>query len=473
MGRKWFSAPLATIPPIKPLEVNQEIAGLERRTDLQRKADFLRSINRGLIALHLAALLIMLIPPLSAWYSFAILGSSLLANLIVFYLNRHGFIQVAARLFCYSFDVVIFVFFLINFTLTKEILSAVLFGYFLALSVLLAGLLIDTRATFWFAALNTGLILTTFLIVSDTLGTALRNGFPIIAFLNLIALVSWLYQRSLSRADARLSAARERIMQNELMRRDMAIARDLQRHLYPAPPLVGDELEIASRSEPARETSGDFYDFIELGPDTLGLVIADVTGKSLAAALVMAMTRSTLRGEARRSASPSEVLYQANQILCGDTSVKQLITAFYGILNTRTLVLRCANAGHLFPTLKRAGRIEEIELCGLPLGARPGTRYDEQTVQLQSGDQLILISDGIVEAMNTDRELFGFERLAETFQRTDAASSQQILQTIWQAVETFRGTIEQQDDITLIAIKVGSPQPYPLAVPVAVAAASP
>jgi hypothetical protein len=398
---------------------------------------------------------------------------SLTANLAVFYLNRRGFVDLAAKIFCYSFNFVIFSLLLINLTVDKDPDGALLVAYMLALSVLLAGLLIGSRATFWFSALNTSLILIPYLIVSDTARAALGSSFPIIGFLYLVALISWLYQRSLSRADIRLNLARERIMQNELMRRDMAIARDLQRQLYPPPPVVGGELEIASRSEPARETSGDFYDFIELGPDTLGLVIADVTGKSLAAALVMAMTRSTLRGEARRSASPAEVLYQANQILCGDTSVKQLITAFYGILNTRTMVLRCANAGHLFPTLKRAGRIEEIELCGLPLGARPGTRYDEQTVQLQSGDQLILISDGIVEAMNADRELFGFDRLAETFQRTDGASSEQILQTIWQAVETFRGTIEQQDDITLIAIKVGSLQSHEAAVPMAVAAALP
>jgi len=169
----------------------------------------------------------------------------------------------------------------------------------------------------------------------------------------------------------------------------------------------------------------------------------------------MAMTRSTLRGEARRTASPAEVLQQANQILCGDTSVKHLITAFYGILNTRTLTLQCANAGHLFPTLKRDGRVEDIELCGLPLGARPGIRYDERSIQLQPGDQLILISDGIVEAMNANHELFGFDRLAETIRQTNGGTSQQVLQAIWQAVERFRGDIEQQDDITLITIKIG------------------
>jgi serine phosphatase RsbU (regulator of sigma subunit) len=292
-------------------------------------------------------------------------------------------------------------------------------------------------------------------LASDSIATALTSAFPIIAFLYLIAIISWLYQRTLKQALDRLGEARQRVLQNELMRRDLAIARDLQKSLYPHPPLIGGEVEIASRSEPARETSGDFYDFIELGPDSLGLVIADVTGKSLAAALVMAMTRSTLRGEARRTTSPAEVLQQANQILCSDTSVKHLITAFYGILNTRTLTLQCANAGHLFPTLKRDGRVEDIELCGLPLGARPGIRYDERAIQLRPGDQLILISDGIVEAMNADHELFGFDRLAETIRQTNSATSQQALQAIWQAVERFRGDIEQQDDITLITIQIG------------------
>jgi hypothetical protein len=438
-------------------QFDQEIASAALQTDMKRRADFLRALNGGLIVLHLIAVVIMALPPIAALEWFAIIGSSLALNLTIFYLNWRGFVRLAAYLFCYTFDAIIYLIFLINLLADQDSTQAVSISYLLALAVLLAGMLIGARATFAFATLNSVLIAIPYFFSSATPGIALGTAFPVIAFLYLVALISWLYQRTLQRALDRLGEARERIMQNELIRRDLAIARDLQKSLYPHPPSVGGEIEIASRSEPARETSGDFYDFIELGPDMLGLVIADVTGKSLAAALVMAMTRSTLRGEARRTASPSEVLQQANQILCGDTSVKQLITAFYGILNTRTLTLRCANAGHLFPTLKRDGRVEEIEICGLPLGARPGVRYDEQAIQLRPGDQLILISDGIVEAMNIDRELFGFERLAETIRRTNGATSQQILQTIWHAVESFRGDIEQQDDITLIAIKVGQP----------------
>jgi serine phosphatase RsbU (regulator of sigma subunit) len=245
-------------------------------------------------------------------------------------------------------------------------------------------------------------------------------------------------------------------MRDELLRRDLAVARELQQRLYPPPPLTNAALSIASRSEPARETSGDFYDFIPLSDDRLGIVVADVTGKSIAAALVMAMSRSTLRSEATRHTSPAEVLRHANSTLCQDNTFKQLITAFYGVLDTRSLRLAISNAGHPFPMLRRNGRLTEIEICGLPLGARQDAIYTEQMIQLQPGDQLVLISDGLLEEHNARRELFGFERMLATVANADAEDPEQALDEIWETVTQFRGASEQSDDITLVVIQVAS-----------------
>ncbi len=270
----------------------------------------------------------------------------------------------------------------------------------------------------------------------------------------LIALISWLYQRTLNHSFERLSVARQQLTRDALLRQELAIARDLQSRLYPDAPATNSRLQIASVVLPAMETSGDLYDFIELGPNELGIVIADVTGKSLAAALVMAMARSTFRSEARRTNDPAEVLTQVNAILCSDRAVKQMLTAWYGILNTSTLTLRYANAGHPFPILKRDGIVTELDIPGLPLRGRPDTVYHEQAIVLQAGDDLLLTSDGAVETMNGQRELFGFDRFNATLQALPPLPANAVLASLCEALETFRGPAPQSDDITLVLIQV-------------------
>nr|WP_169308075.1 PP2C family protein-serine/threonine phosphatase [Oscillochloris trichoides] len=270
----------------------------------------------------------------------------------------------------------------------------------------------------------------------------------------MIAIISWLYQRELTLSAQRLEAARQKVLEGELLRRDLAVARELQQRLYPPPILTNSVISIASRSEPARETSGDFYDFIKLDAHRLGIVVADVTGKSIAAALVMAMARSTMRSEAARHFKPSEVLHYANQTLCNDNTFKELITAFYGVIDTRSLEFAFSNAGHPYPVLRRNGQLQEIEIGGLPLGSSPIALYSEQSVELQPGDQIILVSDGLYEEMNVEREMFGFPRMMEAIDQAHRDNPHQALSDIWSSVEIFRGTIEQSDDITLMVIQV-------------------
>ncbi len=431
---------------------DHDITRLKIKTDQERRATFLRYLAVSLIVLLALGLAVMLVRGNAKGYNFVFVASSLALNIVVFYLNRRRYVQPATHLFCHNFNLLTFFTFLINLTIEDSPAGAVFSANLMALTILLGGMLIGPWAIAGFAALNTALIVIPYVVFDSTMA-ALETGFPIIFFSYLIAVVSWLYQRTLNRSQARLTAANQELMQTRLMQRDLKIARDLQRRLYPTSPVIGQCL-IASRCEPARETSGDFYDFIQLSPHELGIIVADVTGKSLPAALVMAMARSILRSEARRHTSPAMVLHRANQVLYDDASVDQMVTACYSILHTDTLIFHFANAGQLYPTLKRNGYVEDLELNGLPLRVRLEPNYQEKTVRLQPGDQLILVTDGIVEAMNANREMFGFDRLAETIQQLKTTDPQQTLQEIWDAVGTFRGEVEQHDDMTIVVIRV-------------------
>lgn len=443
-------------------DIEAMIEQLKGAPTADHRTALIRPLNLALIGLSLIGLVLMLIPPItSVWYYYLLVGGSIGMNVLVWQLTRVGRTGLASRLFCAWIAVGILALAVINLYGDTPV-GAAIFASVLALPVMLAGMLLSNRYAFGIALLGSG----TFGLVTALyyLGRPSADGshineaisiiFPVFVFLLMIALISWLYQRALAAAAARLQVARQRILRDELLRRDLAIARELQQRLYPPPPLTNANLRIASRSEPARETSGDFYDFIDLGEGRLGIVVADVTGKSLAAALVMAMARGTLRSEATRHTSPADVLSFANQTLCQDRSVKQMITTFYGVLDTNELTLRFANAGHPYPFIKRNGQLQEIELGGLPLSAHPAATYGEQTVQLQPGDQVFLISDGLLEEHNAGREIFGFERLNMAISAASADDPDRALAQIWQSVAAFRGATEQSDDITLVVIQV-------------------
>lgn len=443
-------------------DVEQIVTNIAPESERQRRSALLRPLNNSLIVLSLLGLVVMLLNG-SDSLAYTLVASSLLLNLLVAWLERAQYSSIAAQLFALWVNIGIVSFCAINLLLEKNIQQGVIFACLLAMSVMLAGLLLGVHYAFIAATANTlvvfGLLISYYRLFGTDpnrtpLNQAIASVVPISAFLVIVAVITWLYQRALAQSEQRLGLARQRILRDELLRRDMAVARELQQRLYPPPPLLNPGLQIASRSEPARETSGDFYDFIQLDEGQLGIVVADVAGKSIAAALVMALARGTLRSEATRHDSPAEVLRAANDTLCRDQSVRQFITAFYGVLDAHTLTLRFSNAGHPFPLLRRGARLEEIEICGMPLGARADALYVEQTVQLEPGDQLFLISDGLIEERDNQRELFGYERLYATIAAADRCNSEQALDALWQAVTRFRGATEQDDDITLVVVQV-------------------
>ncbi|OQY28055.1 MAG: hypothetical protein B6243_12465 [Anaerolineaceae bacterium 4572_5.2] len=390
----------------------------------------------------------MFFPEPSSGYYFILVGCGLLLYLGVYYLNRQGNIQAAVYLLSIGFNIEIF----INFQaalMDPEIAlaSAIFEAYLLGLAVMLSGMLISNKAPFAFALTNIAAVF----LAYQAAGIVLRDNISYTAnlgiFLFLVAVISWLYQKSLDKAN-------ERLLQMGMIQRDLEIASEVQKRLFPDTPQLQNNACLNGYVQPARETSGDFYDFIHLGADEMGILVADVTGKSMAAALMMTMTRSILRNEASSATSPAQVLAQANQTLLSDTAIEQMVTVWYGVFNTRTYVFRYSNAGHPFALLKRQGRVEELQLSGFPLGAIKEAVYNNQMTRLEPDDTLILFSDGIPEAMNPQNEMFGFDRLQEALRHAKGSRPEQIKEAIWQSVIAFQQGAEQLDDMTLVVIHI-------------------
>jgi serine phosphatase RsbU (regulator of sigma subunit) len=247
--------------------------------------------------------------------------------------------------------------------------------------------------------------------------------------------------------EALLARHRERIEQ------ELQTARLIQESLLPkAVPEVSD-WGIAACYRPAREVGGDFYDFLALADRRVGIVLGDVTDKGIPAALVMATTRSMLRAVAAQpAASPGDVLAQVNELLCADLPAGMFVTCFYAILDPATGHLQYANGGQDLPYLRQAdGVTSELRATGLPLGLMPGSRYEECEAMLSPGCSLLFYSDGLVEAHNPEREMFGFHRLRGLIGEYDGAASP--IAFLLDALATFTGEEwEQEDDITVVTL---------------------
>jgi len=236
---------------------------------------------------------------------------------------------------------------------------------------------------------------------------------------------------------------------------EMRVARSIQQGLFPRqiPQVQGHSL--AARCQPARETGGDFFDFIELGDDRLGLIIADVAGKGMPATLLMANTRSVWRAEARLGDGPAETLRRVNRSLWQDmnSNSRSFVTCLYAVLAPLAGEIRLASAGHPLPLRHNDAGIREIEVYGLPLGLKPDADYDEVTVSINPGDTLLLYTDGVIEAMNSSRQMFGLERLTAFMQREGHGTAEMLVERAWTAARAFSGQAGQDDDITVMVLK--------------------
>ena len=249
----------------------------------------------------------------------------------------------------------------------------------------------------------------------------------------------------------------EEVIEKERMEEELNIARDLQLSMLPVecPQIEG--FEIAAFAESAREVGGDFYDFIEMGDGKLGIVIGDVTGKSVSGALVMSSSRSIFRMLGDEKLNVSESMIRANRRTKKDIKTGMFVALLYAVFESETKSLSLCSAGQTQPVLRFAstGDTVLVETKGdsFPLGILEEANYEETRLQMQPGDRIVLYTDGVVEAMNDKEELFGFDRLIAVVKRSETVSAQSLLEEIKNQVDQFAGSMSQHDDITIIVVQ--------------------
>jgi sigma-B regulation protein RsbU (phosphoserine phosphatase) len=259
-------------------------------------------------------------------------------------------------------------------------------------------------------------------------------------------------------SQAAVAVERARLMRELLDRRrlekELTIARDIQVSFLPkrAPEVPG--FDMAGTMLPHDEVGGDYYDFIRITDARLGLAIADVSGKGIPAALLMAGFRMSLLAEIRNEFAIRAVMRKVNSLMHESTDRDRFVTAFYGVLDFKNRVLIFSNAGHNPPILLRGdGRMEYLIEGGVALGVLPDARYEERPIAMNPGDVLVLYTDGISEAESPTGEHFGTLRIEDALRRLAAKSSAEILQGLVDEVLAWAGERGQSDDLTLVVLK--------------------
>jgi serine phosphatase RsbU (regulator of sigma subunit) len=247
----------------------------------------------------------------------------------------------------------------------------------------------------------------------------------------------------------------QQAQERERIEQELRVARLIQQTLLPKHVPDRRGYEVAAYYQPAREVGGDFYDFLDLDDGHLGIIVGDVTDKGVPAALVMATTRTMLRASAQRYNSPGAVLKRVNDVIVTDIPPNMFITCLYAILDTETGRLQYANAGHDLPYRRSssAGGAEELRATGMPLGLLPGMNYEEKEIVLERGDSVLFYSDGLVEAHDPEREMFGFPRL-QGLVGAHRSGGQEMVNFLLSELTRFTGEDwEQEDDITLVTLE--------------------
>jgi sigma-B regulation protein RsbU (phosphoserine phosphatase) len=244
--------------------------------------------------------------------------------------------------------------------------------------------------------------------------------------------------------------------QRDAFERDLTLAAQVQHRVLPKP-LKLPGIDIAAKMKTARLLGGDYYDFFPVSDDVVDIVIADVSGKGAAAALLMPSLAVALRLRARELEGPAEVIADLDEVLKQMTNSATFVTMFYARFNRVSRILRCANAGHNPPLLLRAGscEVQFLDGAGGPiLGILPNAQFSDTSLPLEQGDILTLFTDGVTEQENQQGEEFSVERLKDVICREGAASAAEAVTHVSEAVAAFAGGTEQADDLTLVVLKV-------------------
>ena len=245
---------------------------------------------------------------------------------------------------------------------------------------------------------------------------------------------------------------------------ELYVAKNIQASMlpciFPAFP-ERDEFDIYASMTPAKEVGGDFYDFFLVDEDRLALVMADVSGKGVPAALFMVIAKTLIKNSAQTGLSPKQVLEKVNNQLCENNEAEMFVTVWLGIYEISSGRLVAANAGHEYPVMKRRGK--EFELVkdrhGFVLAGMENTRYKEYELLLSPGDKLYLYTDGVPEATNAQNELFGTDRMIEALNRSSFSDCATLLKSVHEEINQFAGDAPQFDDITMLCLDIMSKSP--------------
>ncbi|GAB4530818.1 MAG: hypothetical protein Kow0063_09360 [Anaerolineae bacterium] len=387
----------------------------------------------------------------------------------IYWLARRGYLKLASYLFLGLITAATLV--AMYFLGTKDI-SVLLFAF----GASLAGILIGLRGTVFIIAVDTlafgalawaeqaGLrpppVATTKLVDVIALGLVLTA----------LLIVEWIFRSererllhqyreqtiALREANEALEQANRSIARQEAWRRELTLARDIQSSLLPHYNPTLADLDIKGRSLPAEEVGGDFYTYLPLTGGRLGMAIGDVSGKGMASALYMAIATSIIEAQATTSPDSATLVRHVNNLLYRRMHETGLNTALlYALFDLTRRQLRVCNAGLITPIYFHNGTLRYLETYGLPLGIMAGEVYEEQQIDLHPGDVLLFLSDGIVEAMNSERDLYGFPRLEAVLENCDMTSARSVLESVFDSVFEFMGDVPPQDDMTLVVVRVG------------------
>ena len=224
-------------------------------------------------------------------------------------------------------------------------------------------------------------------------------------------------------------------------------------NIFPAFP-DREEFDIYATMDPAKEVGGDFYDFFLIDKDHLGIVIADVSGKGVPAALFMMASKIILQSCAMLGRSPAEILTRTNEAICSNNRMERFVTVWFGILDLKTGLITGANAGHEYPAVKRGEGYELFKTKhGMVIGAMENVTYSEYRLQLQPGDRLFLYTDGLPEATDASEEMFGVNRVLDVLNENTQCSVTDTLVRMTEAVSEFVDGAEQFDDLTMLCLE--------------------
>lgn len=243
-------------------------------------------------------------------------------------------------------------------------------------------------------------------------------------------------------------------LEKRSLEREISLAGDIQLRLLPQTHPEQDGVQIRGMSMPCRMVGGDFFDFIRVDDEHIGIVIADVAGKGVPGAILMASTRSALRALIESGVATDQVIGKLNHWLCRDTGDEEFVALVFGVLNTGNKRFTYTNAGHNAPIWIHREETRALDCGGVVLGVEPHMEYEQERVQLAPGDSLVFYTDGVSDAMGDGGEMFGVGKLTEVVQRASDLDAAEMIAEIHFHVSKFAGAVPKNDDRTVVAVKI-------------------